>query len=60
MLVECGHTIVKPCHEKKPNCTFKCFDRLDCGHVCERNCHKNDDPNHERVIFVFNFIFIIS
>lgn len=47
---ECGHMIIAKCHEEKPKCTFKCYDRLDCGHACERNCHKNDDPDHEQVI----------
>lgn len=53
----CGHTIFKKCHEKTPNCTFKCTDRLVCGHACERNCHKNDDPDHEMVIFMQYKIF---
>lgn len=52
VLEECGHKIIKICHEKKPNCTFKCYDRLDCGHACQLNCHKNDDPNHDLVFFL--------
>ncbi|KAL4098189.1 hypothetical protein QTP88_022837 [Uroleucon formosanum] len=47
VLEKCGHTILKSCHDKKPICSYKCIDRLDCGHVCEKNCHKNDDPDHE-------------
>ncbi|XP_001949970.2 NFX1-type zinc finger-containing protein 1 [Acyrthosiphon pisum] len=43
----CGHTIFKKCHDKKPICSYKCIDRLDCGHACEKNCHKDDDPDHE-------------
>lgn len=43
--------LTKECHEKNPNCTFKCFDRLDCEHACERHCCKNDDPDHEVVVF---------
>lgn len=54
ILEKCGHKIIKRCQEKIPNCTFKCFDQLSCGHICERNCHKNDDPNHDMVFFFFN------
>jgi hypothetical protein len=61
ILEECGHKIEKKCHEKEPNCTFKCYDRLDCGHACVLNCHKNNDPEHETVIFLMNnFLFKIS
>lgn len=48
-LDKCGHTIIKKCHDENPSCTFKCVDRLDCGHACERNCHKNDDADHVEV-----------
>ncbi|KAE9534042.1 hypothetical protein AGLY_008778 [Aphis glycines] len=48
VLEECGHKVIKKCHDKNPNCSVKCCIRLDCGHACERNCHKNDDPNHEK------------
>ncbi|XP_060856237.1 NFX1-type zinc finger-containing protein 1-like [Metopolophium dirhodum] len=47
-LEECGHKIIRKCHDKNPSCSFKCYIRLDCGHACERNCHKNDDPDHEK------------
>jgi len=53
VLEKCGHTILKKCSDKEPNCTYKCIDRLECGHACEKNCHKNDDPEHEKVVFVF-------
>ncbi|XP_026819027.1 NFX1-type zinc finger-containing protein 1-like [Rhopalosiphum maidis] len=48
ILEECGHKVIKKCHDKNPNCSVKCYIRLDCGHACERNCHKNDDPDHEK------------
>lgn len=44
---------MRKCHDKSPNCTVKCIIRLDCGHACQRNCHKNDDPDHENVILIF-------
>jgi len=50
LLEICGHTILKKCHDKKPLCSYKCIDRLDCGHACEKNCHKDDDPDHEEVV----------
>jgi hypothetical protein len=53
VLEKCGHTILKKCSDKEPKCTYKCIDRLECGHACEQNCHKNDDPEHEKVVFVF-------
>lgn len=46
---DCGHKIIKYCHEENPKCTFKCIDRLKCGHACELNCHKDNDPEHEQV-----------
>ncbi|XP_050539011.1 NFX1-type zinc finger-containing protein 1-like [Daktulosphaira vitifoliae] len=46
----CGHEIKKKCFEVDPKCTIKCYDRLDCGHSCILNCHKNDDPNHEKYL----------
>ncbi|XP_060843722.1 NFX1-type zinc finger-containing protein 1-like [Rhopalosiphum padi] len=48
VLDECGHKIMKKCFDKSPNCSVKCYNRLDCGHACERNCHKTDDPDHEK------------
>ncbi|XP_027846821.2 NFX1-type zinc finger-containing protein 1-like [Aphis gossypii] len=48
VLENCGHTILKKCCDKEPKCTYKCLDRLECGHACEQNCHKNDDPEHEK------------
>ncbi|XP_026822366.1 NFX1-type zinc finger-containing protein 1-like [Rhopalosiphum maidis] len=48
VLEKCGHTILKKCSDKEPKCTYKCIDRLECGHACEQNCHKNDDPEHEK------------
>jgi len=55
----CGHTVIRKCHDKKPNCSAKCYIRLDCGHACERNCHINDDPDHEKVELVFSNMFHI-
>ncbi|KAL5237885.1 hypothetical protein ACI65C_005295 [Semiaphis heraclei] len=48
ILKNCGHKVIRKCHDKKPNCSVKCYIRLDCGHACERNCHINDDPDHEK------------
>lgn len=59
-LNDCGHKITKKCFEENPLCTYKCFDRLDCGHACERNCHKNDDADHEKVKHCFHSIIILS
>lgn len=50
VLKECGHTVIAKCCDKNPKCTFKCFDLLNCGHDCKKNCHKNDDPDHKLVI----------
>lgn len=47
VLEECGHTIIKQCSDKNPNCTIKCSDRLNCGHYCTLNCHKNKNPDQE-------------
>jgi len=55
----CGHTILKKCHAKKLICSYKCIDRLDCGHACEKNCHKDDDPDHEEVVVVYKKCFIL-
>ncbi|XP_060877240.1 NFX1-type zinc finger-containing protein 1-like [Metopolophium dirhodum] len=46
VLEECGHTILKKCNDEQPTCSYKCFYRLICSHVCEKNCHMNDDPEH--------------
>jgi len=62
VLEKCGHKILKKCHDKKTDCSYKCIDRLECGHACGKNCHKNDDPDHEKVILVSKkncFIFYI-
>jgi len=63
ILEECGHKVNKKCYDKNPNYSVKCYIRLDCGHACERNCHKNDDPNHEKVVVVvvfFNAFHIVT
>uniref|UniRef100_A0A2S2NW97 NFX1-type zinc finger-containing protein 1 n=2 Tax=Schizaphis graminum TaxID=13262 RepID=A0A2S2NW97_SCHGA len=49
-LKNCGHKTIKNCYEKRPKCTTKCTDRLQCGHACNVNCHKDDDPTHERYV----------
>ncbi|KAF0765131.1 NFX1-type zinc finger-containing protein 1-like, partial [Aphis craccivora] len=49
-LEKCGHKTIKKCYEKKPKCTTKCTDRLQCGHACNIDCHKDDDPTHEKFI----------
>lgn len=60
-LETCGHKTVKKCYEKKPMCTTKCTDRLQCGHACVLNCHKNNDPTHEKVNHFFSsLLFLIS
>jgi len=58
IIEECGHEVLKKCHDKNPKCQVKCFNRLDCGHACVRYCHKNDDPEHEKVISIFGKCFI--
>lgn len=60
VLEECGHTILKKCNDEQPTCSYKCFYRLMCSHVCEKNCHMNDDPEHEVVDFVFKKCFMID
>jgi len=60
ILEECGHTILKKCYDKNPKCSYKCFDQLDCGHACEQNCHKNNDPKHEKVFFVIKVLYYNS
>lgn len=43
---------VKECYKNIENvvCKIKCDSRLEkCGHVCEKKCHVNDDPDHEMV-----------
>ncbi|XP_060863746.1 NFX1-type zinc finger-containing protein 1-like [Metopolophium dirhodum] len=50
LLETCGHKTIKKCYEKKPKCTTKCTDRLQCGHACVLNCHKDNDPTHEKYI----------
>ncbi|XP_008187018.2 NFX1-type zinc finger-containing protein 1 [Acyrthosiphon pisum] len=47
LLETCGHKTIKKCYEKKPKCTTKCTDRLQCGHACVLDCHKDNDPTHE-------------
>jgi len=53
-LEKCGHKTIKKCYEKKPKCTTKCTDRLQCGHACNIDCHKDDDPTHEKVNHYFS------
>ncbi|GBP30880.1 NFX1-type zinc finger-containing protein 1 [Eumeta japonica] len=47
-LPACGHEAKKLCCIKLESvpCPVKCTERLNCGHTCRRNCHKNDDPDH--------------
>lgn len=41
---ECGKSQQKAirCFEKKWNCFKKCGGQLECGHFCDRVCHKSD------------------
>ena len=50
-LEKCSHNVKKKCYEllEKVECTFPCEDRLECGHQCVKNCHKNSDPDHLEV-----------
>lgn len=52
----CEHEVWKPCYieENKFKCTYKCEDRLPCGHACTRDCHKSWDPDHLEVLLSVN------
>ncbi|KAM3965335.1 NFX1-type zinc finger-containing protein 1-like [Aphomia sociella] len=51
----CGHEGEKFCYldMKDLKCTVKCVYRVEkCGHVCTRDCHIDDDPDHEKYVCV--------
>ncbi|XP_015379679.1 PREDICTED: NFX1-type zinc finger-containing protein 1-like [Diuraphis noxia] len=48
LLETCGHKTIKKCYDKQPKCKDKCIYRLQCGHSCVLNCHKDNDPTHEK------------
>lgn len=59
----CKHNVKRKCHQKVEDvqCPVPCEDRLECGHACTRNCHKNDDPDHIQVSshhFVICFLLV--
>ena len=45
----CNHNVTITCGDRPEDvpCPHRCDVRLDCGHVCTRNCHMKDDPEHE-------------
>lgn len=53
VLISCDHVVKRKCHQKLEDveCTKPCRKWLNCGHMCTRLCHEEDDPDHIKVSF---------
>lgn len=48
ILLECNHRVEMECGQavETARCPEVCGEELECGHVCEQDCHSKKSHNH--------------